>query len=85
MNHRDSKATRNPKHLRSVREDGGLVNHFGQFGESRDRAHNPFLELLDQYRAVLGHQELAQAFARWVLLMTTRRDGRSTRHSLRGA
>ena len=85
MNHRNSNLTRNPKHLRRVREEGGLVNYFGQGGESRDRAHHPFLEFLDQYRAAIGHQELAQALARWVRLATTRRDGRWTRHSLRGA
>jgi hypothetical protein len=85
MNHRDSNPTRNLKHLGRVREEGGLVNHFGQCGESRDRAHHPFLEFLDQYRAAIGHQELAQALAPLVLLVTTRRDGRWTRHSLRGA
>ena len=85
MNHRNSNPTRHTKHLRRVREEGGLVNHFGQCGEPRDRAHHPFLEFLDQYRAAIGHQELAQALAGWVRLVTTRRDGRWTRHSLRGA
>jgi hypothetical protein len=64
MNHRDSNPTRNPKYLRRVREEGGLVNHFGQCGKSRDRTHHPFLELLDQYRAAIGHQEFAQVLAR---------------------
>jgi hypothetical protein len=80
MNHRNSNPTCNPKHLRRVREEGGLVNHFSQGGESRDGTHDPFLEFLDQNRAAFGHQELAQALARWVRLVTTRRDGRWTRH-----
>jgi hypothetical protein len=85
MNHRNSNPTRNLKHLRPVQEKRGLVNDFSQRGESGHGAHDSFLEFLDQYRAAIGHQELAQALARWVRLVTTRRDGRWTRHSLRGA
>jgi hypothetical protein len=85
MNDRDCSPTRNPKHLRRVRKEGGLVHHFGQCAESRARPHHPFLEFLDQNRTVIGHQELAQALARWVRLVTASHDGRLAGHVLRGA
>jgi hypothetical protein len=31
--------------------------------ESRDGTHDPYLEFLDQNRAAIGHQELAQVLA----------------------
>ena len=51
------------------------MNHFGQCAESRGRANHPFLEFLDQDRAAIGHQELAQALARRVRLVTESHGG----------
>ncbi len=85
MNHGDPDPTCTPKHLRRVRDEGRLVNHFGQCAESRVRAHHPFLEFLDQNRAAIRHQELTQALGRWVRLVTAWHDGRWRRHPLRGA